>query len=165
MSSVGKLRLQNREKKMMRYYDDLGRGKGNCTTGIGHLIHKNPCTTAELGTKVTEDEVMRYFDSDLRAAENVVNRSVKVSLTQEQFDALVSYTFNRGPGGAHKAFEFINDGEFDKAAAEISRHVTASVKKKHKNVPTVAHGLFSRRAEESAPFKNAMNGSIQSAQK
>jgi lysozyme len=164
MSSVGKLRLQNREKKMVRYYDDMGPGKGNCTMGIGHLIHKQPCTTGELVRKVDEKDVMRYFDSDVRAAEHVVNRNIKISLTQEQFDALVSYTFNRGPGGAHKAFKFINDGEFDKAAAEISRHVTASVKKKGKSVATIAGGLFGRRAEESAPFRNAVNGTIQSAQ-
>jgi GH24 family phage-related lysozyme (muramidase) len=153
MSSVGKLRLMNREKKVRRYYDDMGRGKGNCTVGIGHLIHRNPCTAKELATKVTEKDVTRYFDMDVKVAENAVNRNVKVSLTQEQFDALVSYTFNRGAGGAHKAFELINAGEFEKAAAEISSHVTVSVKKK----VTRAGGLVTRRVEESAPFRNATN--------
>jgi lysozyme len=165
MSSAGKLRLQNREKKMARYYDDMGPGKGNCTMGYGHLVHRNPCTAEELAKKVTEKDVMDSFNSDVRATENVVNRNVKVSLAQEQFDALVSYTFNRGPGGAHKAFKLINDGEFDKAATEISSHVTVSVKKKGKSVATVAHGLFDRRAEESAPFRNAVNKTIQSVQK
>lgn len=154
MSSVAKLRLMNREMKMIRYYDDLGPGKGNCTTGIGHLIHKKPCTAEELALKVTEDDVGRYFDSDVLSAENVVNRNVKVALTQEQFDALVSYTFNRGPGGAHRAFELINDGELADAADEISSHVTASVKKKKKNVAKVLPGLIARRREESAPFKS-----------
>lgn len=161
MSSVGKLHLQNREKKMVRYYDDLGPGKGNCTMGYGHKVHKDPCTAAELATKVAEKEIMRSFDADLRDAENAVNRNVKVSLTQEQFDALVSYTFNRGPGGAHKAFVLINAGDFTKAAAEISRHVTASDKKKMKR----AGGLVARRAEESAPFRNATDQSSKDAKK
>ena len=98
-------------------------------------------------------------------AYKVVNRNIKISLAQEQFDALVSYTFNRGPGGAHKAFKLINEGEFNKAAAEISSHVTVSVKKNGKRVVTVARGLFGRRAEESAPFRNVVNKTTQGAKK
>jgi lysozyme len=154
MSSVAKLRLMNREKKMVCYYDDMGPGRGNCTIGIGHLIHKNPCTSEELARKVIEEDVMRYFDSDVLAAEKVVNRNLKVSLTQEQFDALVSYTFNRGPGGAHKVFELINRGELANAADEISSHVTASARLKKKSLVKVLPGLIFRRKEESAPFKN-----------
>jgi GH24 family phage-related lysozyme (muramidase) len=165
MSSVGKLRLQNREKKMVRYYDDMGRGKGNCTVGYGHLVHKNPCSAEELARAVSEDDIMDGFSSDVEAAETIVNRNINVPLTQEQFDALVSYTFNRGPGGAHAAFKLINDGEFEKAAAEISKHVTATVKKKGKRVVTVAHGLFDRRAEESAPFRKAAKTATQSTKK
>lgn len=165
MSPVGKLRLLNREKKVMRYYDDMGKGKGNCTFGIGALVHRGPCTDDELAKPVTDEDVKRRFDSDLRDAESTVNRNVKIQLTQEQFDALVSYTYNRGPGGAHKVFVLINRGEFDNAAVEISSHVTASVKKKGKSVATIAHGLFARRAEESAPFRNAANKPTLSAQK
>ena len=165
MSSVGKLRLQNREKKTMRYYDDMGPGKGNCTVGYGHLVHRNPCTDEEAARKVTEKDVMDGFNSDVVTAENFVNRNIRISLTQAQFDALVSYTFNRGPGGAHKAFKLLNEGEFNKAAIEISSHVTASVKKNGKRVATVARGLFDRRAEESAPFRNCVNKTAQSAKK
>jgi lysozyme len=165
MSSAGKLRLQNREKKMVRHYDDMGPGKGNCTMGYGHLVQRNPCSADELTTKVSERDVIGGFDSDVRTAESIVNRNVKVSLTQEQFDALVSYTFNRGPGGAHKAFKLINDGEFEKAATEISSHVRATVKKKGKSVATVANGLYSRRTEESAPFRKAANKTSQGVQR
>jgi lysozyme len=165
MSSVGKLRLQNREKKMVRYYDDMGPGKGNCTMGYGHLVHRSPCSAEELTTKVTEQDVMGGFGSDVQVAESVVNRNVKVALTQAQFDALVSYTFNRGPGGAHKVFKLVNDGDFDDAAAEISSHVMVTVKKKGKRVATIARGLYERRAEESAPFRNASSKTVQSVNK
>lgn len=154
MSSVGKLRLMNREKKMMRYYDDQGPGRGNCTMGIGHYVHRDPCAAAELARKVTEEDVANAFDIDVRAAESVVNRRVDVSLTQDQFDALVSYVFNRGPGGARKALTLISDGEFEKAATEISSHVTGSQLRKEKRVVKTLPGLISRRAEESAPFKS-----------
>jgi lysozyme len=161
LSSVGKLRLMNRKRKMVRYYDDLGSGKGNCTMGYGHMVHRKPCSAEELAKKVTQKEVMRNFDSDVRVAENAVNRNVKVPLTQEQFDALVSYTFNRGAAGSHKAFTLINSGDFTSAAAEMSSHITASDKKKM----TRAGGLSARRAEESAPFRKARIQAGEDAQK
>lgn len=159
LSSIGKLRLMNREKKMVRYYDDLGKGKGNCTMGYGHKVHSKPCTPEESARKVTEEEIMRNFDADVHTAENAVNRNVKVPLTQEQFDALVSYTFNRGPRGAHKAFELINSGNLSSAAAEISSRTTASGQTKKGQ----ADGLFARRADESAPFRNVTNEPLRSA--
>lgn len=155
MSSVAKLRLMNREKKMVRYYDDMGTGKGNCTIGIGHFVHRNPCTAAELIRKVTEQEVMECFDSDVRAAENTVNRSVKISLSQEQFDGLVSYTFNRGPNGALAAYDLVNAGDFRGAALEMRKRVATKVKRNGKTVMEVARGLITRRGEESAPFITA----------
>lgn len=155
MSSVGKLRLMNREKKVMRYYDDQGPGRGNCTMGVGHYVHANPCTAEELARKVANEDVANAFDIDVRTAENVINRNVKVNLTQDQFDALVSYTFNRGPNGAQKVFTLINDGEFDQAAAEISSHVTGSQLRKNKRVVVTLAGLITRRVEESAPFRSA----------
>lgn len=161
MSSVGKLQLMNREKKMARYYDDLGKGKGNCTVGYGHKVHGKPCTADELARKVTEEEITRNFDADVHTAENAVTRNVKVPLTQEQFDALVSYTFNRGPHGAHKAFALINSDNFPAAAAEISSRTTASGQTKKGQ----ASGLFARRAEESAPFRNVAKEPIRSAAK
>jgi GH24 family phage-related lysozyme (muramidase) len=155
ISSVGKLRLQNREKKMMRYYDDMGKGRGNCTMGIGHLVHKNPCTGEELVREVTEQDVMRGFDLDLRAAENSVNRNIKVLLTQEQFDGLVSYTYNRGPTGAMAVYHLVNTGDFAGAASEMRKRVTVKLRRHGKLVTEAAGGLVARRAEESAPFMTA----------
>lgn len=155
MSSVGKLRLMNREKKMVRYYDDLGPGRGNCTTGYGHYVHRNPCTADELALKVTGQDVLDGFDQDVLVAENAVGRNVKVPLSQEQFDGLVSYTFNRGPRGALAAFELINAGDLPGAASEMKKRITAKVRRKGKMVQQVVQGLVARRAEESAPFMAA----------
>lgn len=160
MSSVGKLRLMNRERKMIRYYDDLGPGRGNCTMGIGHYVHKRPCIADELARTVTEKDVTDAFDADVLAAERAVDRNVTTALTQEQFDALVSHTFNRGANGARKVYQLINAGDFDGAAGEISsHHSVAKIKKKGKWVTVHASGLISRRAEESAPFRKSGSAS------
>lgn len=61
MSPIGRRRLQEREKKIMAYYDDMGPGKGNCTVGHGSLVRRSPCTPEELRTLVTEAQVQQLF--------------------------------------------------------------------------------------------------------
>lgn len=47
------------------------------------------------GQKITEEEAEAFLKKDLAAAEKTVN-SLNVQLTQNQFDALVSFVFNLG---------------------------------------------------------------------
>ena len=49
------------------------------------------------GQKITEEEAEDFLKKDLAAAEKTVN-SLNVQLTQNQFDALVSFVFNLGSG-------------------------------------------------------------------
>lgn len=165
MSSVGKLRLQSREKKIMAYYDDMGPGKGNCTVGFGSLVHKSPCTADELKAPVTEETVQSLFSANVNEAERAVARNVRAQLTQAQFDALVSYTFNRGMGGARSVYKLINDGDFRGAGLEMCKSTKVRIKRHGKMVPVVARGLAERRREESAPFLMAPKGNDGSAAK
>lgn len=153
MSTVARLNMRHREKTIMAYYDDMGPGKGNCTFGIGALVHRGPCSTVELARKVTEVEVESEFVARVSEAERAVARNVKATLTQAQFDALVSFTYNRGPTGAFHAYELLNAGNFEGAASWISGLFHVKVKKKGRWVVIVAPGLIQRRAEESAPFR------------
>lgn len=43
--------MRNTEKVMLKYYNDMGRNKGNCTWGIGFYAHKGVCTPEELQRK------------------------------------------------------------------------------------------------------------------
>jgi len=54
----------------------------------------------------TESEAEKALLRDLGPRENVVIQKVKVPLTQNQFDALVSYTYNTG--GSDTLFKLIN---------------------------------------------------------
>lgn len=66
------------------------------TTGAGHLI--KPGEEALLTKVLTDQEVDALLIKDLQVAENAVLRYVKVPMSQNQFDALVSFTFNEGAG-------------------------------------------------------------------
>lgn len=151
-SPLGRKWLQDREKKIMAYYDDMGPGKGNCTVGYGSLVHRNPCTPEELRTPVTEDQIQKYFSADLAEAERAVRRNVDTRLTQAQYDALVSYTFNRGATGARSVFKLVNAGDLHGAGVEIRKSVMVRIRKNGKLLYVRAGGLVDRRSEESAPF-------------
>jgi len=166
MSVKAKINLRQREKKVMRFYDDGGKpGVGHCTYGYGTLAHKGPCTSEELKTKVTEEMVSKSFDERLRDAEKAVARNIKVELTQEQFDALVSLTYNAGPTGSRDVYKLVNAENFEGAADLISRMIYSTQKRKGKAVPVLMRGLIPRREEESAPFRKSTLEASRSAAK
>ena len=54
----------------------------------------------------TIKEALEALKSDLSTYEAIVSKKIKIPLTQNQFDALVSYTYNTG--GSSTLFRYIN---------------------------------------------------------
>jgi GH24 family phage-related lysozyme (muramidase) len=151
MSAEAKARMRRRERDVFEYYDDMGRGKGNCTWGPGILAHLGPCTKNEIGKKVSQAAVDAEYARRVAEAERGVRRNVrKTAVTQGQFDALVSLAYNAGVGGSGHIFRLVEKGELAEAAASISKMTTTTVEGKK----VLARGLIARRAEESAPFRS-----------
>ncbi|KAA5603486.1 lysozyme [Roseospira marina] len=63
---------------------------GKWTIGFGHTAG------VKRGDTVTMEEAERLLSEDLTAAERAVRELIKVALTENQFSALVSWTFNLG---------------------------------------------------------------------
>jgi lysozyme len=74
-----------------RAYQD---SKGLWTIGVGHLIKSSEphLMTATL----TQEEVDKLLESDLKWCDEAVANSVRVPLSQPQYDALYSLCFNIG---------------------------------------------------------------------
>ena len=79
------------EGKSNRAYKD---SKGLWTIGVGHLIKSNEMHL--LNMILTDSQIADLFKSDLRWCDEAVNSSVRVPLTQNQYDALYSLCFNIG---------------------------------------------------------------------
>jgi|DEB0MinimDraft_3_1074331.scaffolds.fasta_scaffold01751_5 lysozyme len=73
---------------------------GYCTVGFGHLIRYGACRPEDrkkFGT-LTLKQGLDLLHSDLREYSDAIRDSVSVPLTQNQFDALVSFAYNNGVG-------------------------------------------------------------------
>lgn len=91
-------------------YGDGGPGVGNCTIGVGHLIHLGPCTAAELAAPpLSDDQVMALLRLDVGRFEEVVDTHATIALNQNQYDALVDFCFNTG-GGYPRVWAAVNSG-------------------------------------------------------
>jgi lysozyme len=89
---------------------------GIWTEGYGHAIRNEKgvflkgVENKEKAYKysIVKDELQaeKLLEKDLKAYENIVIKKIKIVLKQNQFDALVSHTYNTG--GSDKLFNLIN---------------------------------------------------------
>lgn len=153
MSLGARSRMLGHEKVVLRYYNDMGKNRGNCTWGAGILAHRGVCTQEELERKVTLKDLDVEFGRRVAEAERYVVRAITVPLNQDQFDALVSLTYNAGVRNMRGTYGYVNKGDFDGAARNINLLIKVIIIDKGKRREVTAPGLIKRRAEESAPFR------------
>lgn len=160
LSPNGRNLLMRREGVLSNYYNDSA---NNCTFGVGTLAHHGPCTTAELQAPVSNEDVVSSLQRGIEVAENAVRRNItRHNLTQEQFDALVSFSYNVGARGARNAFQQVDHGHLDRAVLTMMQFTHATVygpdgrpvrDRNGRIVTRILPGLVSRRHEEIGPFR------------
>lgn len=148
ISKVGLDFIKRHEGFRGQLYNDP---TGNCTIGIGHKLHDGPCNRTAASERpylggITEAAALDLLEDDAQFAVRAVNEKVKVPLTQNQFDALVSFTFNVGAGndgfGGSTLLIKLNKGEYDQVRFELSRWTNGGLP-----------GLVRRRQEEADLFE------------
>ncbi|KMN36495.1 muraminidase [Chromobacterium sp. LK1] len=117
---------------------------GIWTNGYGHT---GPDVTP--GQVITQAQADALLARDLERFEAGVARLVKVPLNQNQFDALVCFSFNLGLGALQGStlLRLLNAGDYAGAAAQFPRWNKAG----GKELP----GLARRRAAEQSLFQAA----------
>ena len=119
------------------------------TIGYGHLI-----TSAEkhlFQNGITEAKAISLLKQDVKIAEKAVAHLISVPLNNNQFDALVSFTFNLGSSALQRSTlrAKVNRQEHEQVPAEFMRWVYAGGKK----LP----GLIKRRKLEANLYSSVIN--------
>lgn len=114
------------------------------TVCVGHTA---TVTRADVGKVFSEERCAELLRSDAQTAERGVKRCVTFPVTQNQYDALVSFTFNVGVANlcASTLVRKHNAGDCRGAAAEFPRWNKAA----GRPLP----GLTKRRAHERAAYE------------
>lgn len=111
------------------------------TIGYGHTG-----TDVKEGLVWTLEQCINALARDVVWAEWIVNQFVEVTLTQDQFDACVDFTFNAGSGAFEDStlLKYINAGSMIAADNEFTKWVYSG--------KSVVPGLVRRRAAEEKIF-------------
>jgi GH24 family phage-related lysozyme (muramidase) len=102
---------------------------GYPTIGYGHVVLAHEQDQFEAG--VTQAEATELLSKAVRIAERALLRLISVPLTDGQFDALVSFTFNLGARALYRSTlrRRVNRGEHESVPAELLKWVWAAGKK------------------------------------
>ena len=116
-SSAGVRAIMEREGKRSVAYPDPATGGVPWTIGVGHTgpeVHP--------GLYWSDEQIEDALAADLAKFEAAVN-TCKVPLSQNQYDALVSFAFNVGDGAflSSTLLRKLNDGFYDAASWEFRR--------------------------------------------
>jgi lysozyme len=128
------------------------------TIGYGHT------SGVRLGMTCTPAQASAWLCEDIHYAENLVQEHVKVALTPNQFDALVSIVFNVGPGakGVKDGIITLKSGVPSTLLRLLNLSIYAGAADEfpkwcHGAGNTLLPGLVTRRARERALFLGDAN--------
>ena len=113
---------------------------GVWTIGYGHTGNVKSTDV------ITQEKAEEILKRDLKVHEDNVKRVVKIALTQNQFDALVSFEYNVGYGAFANStlLKLLNAGNYNGASKQFERWVYAGDR--------VLEGLLKRRKAERELF-------------
>ncbi len=100
---------------------------GYPTVGYGHLLSMDKWADLKQWPAITEEKADALLRSDTVNSERAVERFISAPLTQGQFDALVSFTFNLGVGAlqASTLRRVLNLRDYPEVPKQLRRWVYA----------------------------------------
>ncbi len=116
---------------------------GYLTVGYGHVLRPGE----EVDTPITCEQALAWLEKDVRTAARAVLQMIRVPLTDGQFDALVSFTYNLGGGALQRSTlrRKVNRREHEEAPHEFGKWVYGGGRR--------LRGLVRRRAAEAARYQ------------
>lgn len=137
------MNLSTKGLALIKKHEGLRLKAYRCPAGVLTIGYGHTGPDVKEGLEINQAKANCLLDSDVRFAVKKVNELVKKPITQNQFDALVSFTFNLGPGNLAKStlLKKVNADPGDKSIrTELGKWVNSG----GKPLP----GLIARRKEE-----------------
>ena len=118
-----------------------------CSAGVLTIGYGHTGGVTETDT-ITQDDANKLLQEDVAKFEEYVDDNVIVELNQGQFDALVAWTFNLGPGNLREStmLKKLNEADYTSVPNEMKRWNKAGGK--------TLDGLIRRRKAESLLFES-----------
>lgn len=139
------MRTGTRGISLIKEFEGFKNKAYRCPAGVW-TIGYGTTRNVRSGMTITLTEGERMLQDDLVKFERAVNRLVTVPLTQNQFDALVSFVYNVGEGafGRSTLLSLLNRGQYSQVETQLMRWNRAGGQ--------VLAGLTRRRAAEARLF-------------
>ncbi len=141
-----KMQISEEGKNLIKKFEGCELEAYKCAAGVWTIGYGHIKTAVE-GMKIDQATANELFDEEMGEYETYVNTAVTVPLSQNQFDALVSWVFNLGNGNlnASTMLKVINSGDHAGVPAQIKRWNKAGGK--------VLEGLIRRREAEALLYE------------
>jgi lysozyme len=149
--------LKQKEGFSSKAYRDSA---GKWTIGYGHLIVRGD--GIDVGDVIDDGEATALLHSDVQKAVDCVNNAVTSNINQNQFDALVLFTYNVGNYAFQHStlLQLINAGDFEGASAQFLRWTKVH---NASGMFVEVAGLKNRRLAEQALFDTPEDDGTRSA--
>lgn len=160
LSENGENFIKGFEGVRLKAYQDSA---GIWTIGWGSTKYEDGTPVKKGDTLADKSAADKLYKHTLKEYVDKVNKQVKVPLTQNQRDALISFKYNAGPDSGKTLFEKLNKKDYKGAADEFLKWNKITDPKTKKKVE--AKGLTNRRTKERELFLKPDNGDITKATK
>jgi lysozyme len=127
-----------------------GKVRGYLTIGYGYASTGPFGWPYKQGARLTQAEADALLRRVVEHMANQIKSLVKVELTQNQFDALLSWQYNTGALKGSTLLKRINAGRLDEVPAQMMRWTKSTINGQKVEVP----GLVKRRRREAALWRS-----------
>lgn len=142
--NLGLALIKKAEGFVAKIYDDQGH------PAIGYGQRLTPSEVEKYKNGISEEDASLLLVDYLHTIENTVSNVIKTKLNQNQFDAVMSFTYNVGIGAfiSSTLLKVINANQLDKAPDEFAKWTKSG----GKELP----GLVARRKAEVALWNGTL---------
>jgi GH24 family phage-related lysozyme (muramidase) len=127
---------------------------GHCSVGYGERVHRGNCngdaSEQPYRDGISEQQATELLRQRLNDFQRLINDTVTVEMNQNQYDSLVSFSYNVGSGNFRQStlLRLLNQGNYGAVPAELRKWTKGRVNGQLVDLP----GLVNRRNDEANLF-------------